>query len=134
MARCGFPATSTKRWDSVTGALLWHGSRDGTHKDFNVTGKAMDYSMPAEVKVVDFDGDGLADRMYSADMGGQVWRFDIFNGQPAASLINGGVIAQLGSAPTASPPLANVRRFYYSPDVAMVSTQDYSFVHVVIGS
>jgi len=120
--------------DAVTGALLWHGSRDGTHKDFDVSGRAMDYSIPSRVRVVDFDSDGLADRMYAADMGGQIWRFDVNNGQPPSSLINGGVIAQLGGAPNASPPLAATRRFYYAPDVATVNTKDYNFIHIGIGS
>lgn len=124
--------------DSVTGALLWHGSKDGRDKDFNTAGRSMDYSIPADVKVVDLDGDNFADRMYAADMGGQVWRFDIHNGQPASSLITGGVIAQLSSATDATPPasVADVRRFYSSPDVAVATDkQTHSqFVHVGIGS
>jgi type IV pilus assembly protein PilY1 len=120
--------------DSESGALLWHGSRDGRDKDFNTMGKSMDYSIPAEVKVVDFDGDGFADRMYASDMGGQIWRFDVYNGQNVANLVTGGVIAQLGSAPATSPPVSDVRRFYYSPDVAVVSTPEVNFVHVGIGS
>ena len=120
--------------DSVSGNLLWRGSKSGATANFAVTNKAMDYSIPAEVKVIDFDGDGFADRMYAADMGGQVWRFDVFNGQPASSLITGGVMAQLGAAPSASPLVDDTRRFYYSPDVALVNTKDYHFVHVGIGS
>ena len=113
--------------DSVSGNLLWRGSKSGATANFAVTNKAMDYSIPAEVKVIDFDGDGFADRMYAADMGGQVWRFDVFNGQPASSLIT-------GAAPSASPLVDDTRRFYYSPDVALVNTKDYHFVHVGIGS
>lgn len=124
--------------DSVTGALLWHGGKDGRDKDFNAAGRSMDYSIPADVKVVDLDGDDFADRMYAADMGGQVWRFDIHNGQPASSLVTGGVIAQLSSATDATPPtsVADVRRFYNSPDVAVATDkQTHSqFVHVGIGS
>jgi type IV pilus assembly protein PilY1 len=120
--------------DSVSGSLLWRGSKSGGTKNFAVSNKSMDYSIPADVKVIDFDGDGFADRMYAADMGGQVWRFDVQNGQPASTLINGGVIAQLGAAPSASPAAVDTRRFYYSPDVALVSTKDYHFVHVGIGS
>ena len=120
--------------DSISGALLWHGSKDGLHKDFNTAGKAMDYSIPADIRVIDLDGNDLADRMYAADMGGQVWRFDITNGQTAANLVAGGVIAQLGAAGTASPPVADVRRFYYAPDVAFVNNDDYNFIHVGIGS
>jgi type IV pilus assembly protein PilY1 len=67
-------------------------------------------------------------------MGGQVWRFDISNGNPASSLVAGGVIAELGAAGLASPSLANTRRFYYAPDVAVVSTRDYNFTHIGIGS
>jgi type IV pilus assembly protein PilY1 len=120
--------------DSVSGALLWHGGKDGIHKDFNAAGKAMDYSIPADVKVIDLDGNGFADRLYAADMGGQIWRFDIANGQSAANLVAGGVIAQLGGAPAASAPLTAVRRFYYSPDVALVSRADHNFLHIGIGS
>lgn len=120
--------------DSVSGALLWHGSKDGLHKDFNVAGRSMDYSIPADIRVLDLDGDRYVDRMYAADMGGQVWRFDVTNGQPPATLVNGGVIAQLGAAPNAAPPVSTVRRFYYAPDVVMVSTKDYNFIHVGIGS
>jgi type IV pilus assembly protein PilY1 len=122
--------------DSVSGALLWHGSKDGRDKDFNVANKSMDYSIPADVKVVDLDGDDIADRMYAADMGGQVWRFDIHNGESASNLITGGVIAQLGAAPNANTPLADVRRFYGSPDVAVATDKQThtQFVHVGIGS
>ena len=121
--------------DSETGGLLWQGTKTGGTKSFNATGKAMDYSIPAEVKVVDFDGDGYADRMYAADMGGQVWRFDVINGQSAANLVTGGVIAQLGAASLTPPaPVAATRRFYYSPDVALVATKDFNFIHVGIGS
>jgi type IV pilus assembly protein PilY1 len=123
--------------DSVTGALLWHGAKDGRDKEFNVADKSMDYSIPADVKVIDLDGDNFADRMYAADMGGQVWRFDVHNGQPASGLITGGVIAQLGSAPNGlSAPLADFRRFYSPPDVAIATDkQTHSqFVHVGIGS
>jgi type IV pilus assembly protein PilY1 len=120
--------------DSVSGALLWHGSRDGVHKDFNLAGRAMDYSIPARIRVIDIDGDGFTDRMYAGDMGGQVWRFDVTNGQPAASLITGGVIAQLGGAPNVAPAPENVRRFYNSPDVAFINTRQGNFIHVGIGS
>ena len=121
--------------DSETGALLWQGTKNGGTKSFNATGKAMDYSIPCQVKVVDFDGDGYADRMYAADMGGQVWRFDVINGQSAANLITGGVIAQLGAASVTPPaPASATRRFYYSPDVALVANKDFNFIHVGIGS
>jgi type IV pilus assembly protein PilY1 len=114
----------------VSGELLWHASDDGADRDL----AGMQYSIPSDLKVIDLDGDTFADRIYASDMGGQIWRFDIFNGQPASSLVNGGVIAQLGGAPTATPDVTENRRFYYSPDVALVTDNNNSFLHLGIGS
>ena len=121
--------------DSETGELLWHGSRSEGDKTF----PAMQSSFAADVKVVDLGADGLADRMYAADMGGQVWRFDIHNGNGPSGLISGGVIAQLGAAPLPAPPDVapdgpDNRRFYYAPDVALVSSRRERFMHIGIGS
>ncbi|MBN1238547.1 MAG: hypothetical protein JXB36_08590, partial [Gammaproteobacteria bacterium] len=116
--------------DSVSGALLWRGGPSGSTRDF----AAMQYSIPADVRVIDLDGDGYADRMYAADMGGQVWRFDVANGQYASNLVSGGVIARLGSAGLASPAAPDTRRFYYAPDVALVGSDSGSFLHIGIGS
>ena len=121
--------------DSEDGDVLWHGTRAGGDKSF----PAMESSFPADVKVVDLGADGFADRMYAADTGGQVWRFDIHNGRSPANLVSGGVIARLGAAPLPAAPdiLADGpdnRRFYYSPDVALVSYRGDRFMHIGIGS
>lgn len=116
--------------DSQNGELIWHGARSDATRNF----ADMRYSIPADVKVIDLDADGFADRMYAADMGGQVWRFDIFNGEPASSLVTGGVIARLGSAGLDEPTRADTRRFYSAPDVALVSSRAGSFLHIGIGS
>ena len=94
----------------------------------------MRYSVPADVRVIDLDRDGFTDRFYAADMGGQVWRFDVFNGRPAASLVAGGVIARLGGAPDAAPPATQSRRFYYAPDIALAGVGTQRFIHIGIGS
>jgi type IV pilus assembly protein PilY1 len=72
--------------------------------------------------------------MYVGDMGGQVWRFDINNGQDATGLVTGGVIAQLGGAPNATPTATESRRFYNAPDLALVRDEYSSFLHIGIGS
>jgi type IV pilus assembly protein PilY1 len=120
--------------DTVSGDLLWHGTNSGGTQDFSDADWSMDYSIPADVRVLDLNGDGFADRMYAGDMGGQIWRFDIENGKPASELVAGGVIAQLGAAGLASPSVADTRRFYYAPDVALVINNDYNYVHIGIGS
>jgi len=120
--------------DMLTGELLWSTSAAGGNQQFSGPGWGMNYSLPAAVRVIDIDGDGYGDRMYAADTGGQVWRFDISNGQPPASLMAGGVIAQLGAAGHPAPTLAESRRFYYAPDVALVRDANHDFVHIGIGS
>ncbi len=79
--------------------------------------------------------DHLADRMYAADVGGRVWRFDIINGNAPGTLVEGGVMASLGAADLgASPPAADVRRFYVEPDVASVTVDDEFYLTVNLGS
>ena len=121
--------------DSVSGELLWHGSPTRGDETF----PAMQSSFAADIKVVDLGADGFADRMYAADTGGQIWRFDIHNGNGPSGLISGGVIARLGSAPLPAPPQVvadgpDNRRFYFAPDVALVSSRDERFMHIGIGS
>jgi type IV pilus assembly protein PilY1 len=120
--------------DSLSGDLLWRGSASGATQNFSTAGWSMDYSFPADIRVIDLNGDSFADRMYAADMGGQVWRFDITNGNTAGNLVAGGVIAQLGAAGMSPPTDEDTRRFYYAPDVARVVNEDYNFIHLGIGS
>lgn len=119
--------------DLVTGAELWRASNDGT-SDLTVAG--MTRSIPSQVRVVDMTGDGLADRMYAADLGGQLLRFDIKNGQAPASLATGGVIAQLGAEGQAVQDFAVTRRFFTTPDVSLFQDRNSNkrFISLSIGS
>jgi type IV pilus assembly protein PilY1 len=89
--------------DAATGSLLWSASHP-----------RMTHAIPARVAAVDTDGDTLADRLYVADVGGQLWRFDIWD-----DVISGGVLASLGP-----------RRFFQAPDVTFVG----DFVNLAFGS
>jgi type IV pilus assembly protein PilY1 len=119
--------------DLVSGAELWRAGPDAG-ADRQLTG--MTRSIPNEIKVIDTSGDGLADRMYASDMGGQIWRFDIINGQSPANLVNGGVIAQLGAEGMATPGAADTRRFFNATDVSIFEdvVQDRRFIAISIGS
>jgi type IV pilus assembly protein PilY1 len=74
--------------------------------------------------------------MYAADMGGQLWRFDITNGKIPNELAAGGVIAQLGAEGLGSPSDADTRRFYNTPDVSIFNDpfQGRRFIALSIGS
>ena len=120
--------------DLVSGERLWHVG--GSDSDGDLKLASMTRAIPTQIRVIDMSGDGRADRMYAADLGGQVWRFDISNGQAPANLVAGGVIAQLGAEGLGSPGDADTRRFYNSPDVAIFNDplQGRRFISVSIGS
>jgi type IV pilus assembly protein PilY1 len=124
--------------DLESGEVLWRAGSDGA-ADLTLSG--MTRSIPTQVRVVDFNGDSYADRLYASDMGGQIWRFDIFNGNAPNgigpdALVTGGVIAQLGAEGLGSPGVADTRRFYNSPDVAIFNDnlQNRRFLAINIGS
>jgi type IV pilus assembly protein PilY1 len=89
---------------------------------------------------MDTDQDGLADRMYVGDMGGQLWRFDIINSTTdnevaADNLVRGGVIASLGAKDLVSNKDKNARRFYNAPDVTAMQNQGgRQYFNIAIGS
>ncbi|MDH5618831.1 MAG: PilC/PilY family type IV pilus protein, partial [Gammaproteobacteria bacterium] len=120
--------------DLISGSTLWRAGHSSSSADLQLAG--MTRAIPTRIKVIDINGDGYADRMYASDLGGQVWRFDVRNGNTTANLVTGGVIAQLGAEGLASPGPADTRRFYNSPDVAMFSDtrQNRRFISVSIGS
>lgn len=97
--------------DAVSGALLWQASKS--------TYPNMLWSIPSAISVLDTNGDGYADRMYLADVGGQVWRFDITNSSAGTAFAAaGGVIGSFGKGPTSGNTVE--RRFYNTPDVALM--------------
>ena len=119
--------------DLKSGAELWRASAD-TGSELPLT--AMTRAIPNDIRVIDMSGDGYADRMYATDLGGQVWRFDIFNGQSPTNLVTGGVIARLGAEGLSSPSAADTRRFYNPPDVSLITdnTQQRRFISISVGS
>ncbi len=53
-----------------TGSFVWK----YTYADDTAN---MKFSIPSDLAVLDWDGDGFADRVYAGDTGGQLWRFDL---------------------------------------------------------
>ena len=120
--------------DLMTGETLWYAGSATSNADLRL--EKMTKAIPTRIKVLDINGDSFADRMYTVDLGGQVWRFDITNGNPAASLVAGGVVARLGAEGLESPTAADTRRFYNSPDIAIFKDprQDRRFISINVGS
>jgi len=118
--------------DANTGAKIWQAGPAGTGNasggNPNLILSGMTNSIPSDIRVIDIDDDGYADRMYVGDTRAQLWRFDIdINNTAASNLATGGVIATLGG----STAELN-RRFYYAPDVSLSQKKDY--LNIAIGS
>src|SRR5690606_13701045 len=78
MVEAGYPTSGTDP------ARVWSA---GPSVDHHLQLTDMKYGIPSIVRAGDTNGDGYVDVMFAADMGGQIWRFDVNNGQPAASLV-----------------------------------------------
>ena len=113
--------------DMRTGNLLWWGSSDTSATERFTD---MQYSIPSDIALVDVNLDGIMDQFYVGDMGGQIWRFDVNHSASGYSdLISGGVMADFsGSAQS------EARRFYYQPDIALVSLDNKYHLAISIGS
>ncbi|MGI9330356.1 MAG: pilus assembly protein [Gammaproteobacteria bacterium] len=114
------------------GTLLWSAGRSTDH---DLPLDRMRFSIPAELTLLDVDGDGRTDRLYFGDMAAQLWRIDLINGNDRDTLGQGGALASLGgfeSAPT--PPAAEIRRFFNAPDVVPVITNERIYIAINIGS
>jgi len=123
--------------DLKTGTRVWRAGVDaGAELTLDVTGREMNRAIPNEVRVIDLNGDGLADRMYASDIAGQIWRFDITNGSTASSLMTGGIVARVGAEGLATPTAADTRRFYNAPDASLFldKIQNRRFIAISIGT
>ncbi len=111
------------------GSLIF--SIGGSNTNATLTVPDMRYSFAARPTVVDTTGDGVDNRIYIADTGGQIWRVDLAaNINPAftgASRAGESVVARLadiatesGTSPT-PVTLESERRFFEKPEVAAVS-------------
>jgi type IV pilus assembly protein PilY1 len=121
--------------DLLSGEYIWSAGSPDAVQDHRLQLSDMQHSIPAPVRPLDLNGDGLADRMYVGDMGGRLWRFDIVNGQAPDNLVEGGVLASLGGAAAApDATAADLRRFYAAPDVVPTVINRKLVVLLNIGS
>ena len=99
--------------DAASGRLLWQAGPDVSGAESGRVVSGMRHDMPADVSVIDSDGDGMADRVYAADTGANLWRIDIDAAQPRDWRVQ--KVAALGGNGI------DARKFLYAPDVVLAA-------------
>jgi len=120
--------------DAATGAMLWSADR---YSAGSATLSTMASSIPADIRVVDIDGNGIHDRLYAADMGGRIYRVDLPDAEngviPASEKIESPRVMLLADL-SADGSTENNRRFYSEPDSALIVDGSERYLSISIGS
>jgi type IV pilus assembly protein PilY1 len=137
--------------DAVTGVRVWSATYTsaGTTTCSGVDGtttipaqgacavSGMNWAIPADISFVDRNNDGKTDRLYAADVGGNVWRVDL---EPTAGMTpkNWQVskLAALGCATGSCSIGTTPRKFFFPPNVVSVGATggSSSYDVVLLGS
>jgi type IV pilus assembly protein PilY1 len=106
--------------DAISGAPVWMGAPSCA----GVSGacstvSGMTRAIPADITLLDRNADGYMDRLYAADIGGNIWRVDLEpSGSTSPSNWTVTELASLGGTGN------NARKFFYPPDVTPTRTYD----------
>jgi type IV pilus assembly protein PilY1 len=124
--------------NALTGNVVWSVGTDannanGTASDLTVKDPRLTFAFTADVLAVDRHQTGFIDRVYAADIGGNVWRIDT-SGTSTSSWSIHNLASVGGRTPTTAGQTATAagRKFMFGPD--MVVTDTGTFDAVVIGS
>lgn len=98
--------------DAINGNTVWTACPSGC----TATVPAMKYAIPSDITLLDRNGDGSVDRLYTGDLGGNIWRVDTDDTSPANWQVT--QIASLGGTGTSA------RKFFYPPDVTPTTSFD----------
>lgn len=127
--------------DAATGALVWSVSPAGDSTT-NLQETGFEYPIPAQLAVLDSNGDGLTDRIYATDTGGNIWRVDLLAipdpSDPPNKVIPKGYSAHFAALNTATSDSnhSGDRRFFYPVDLVRTMARKGGgvFDAVLVGS
>jgi type IV pilus assembly protein PilY1 len=107
--------------DAINGSTVWAGLKSctGVAGGTCVPVSNMDRAVAADITVLDRNGDGFVERLYAADVGGNLWRVDLEHGSSnAPATWSVAKLAALGGTGN------NARKFLYPPDVVATGAFD----------
>jgi len=131
--------------DALSGTQVWRATAgtgtttvcSGTSTQAACAVAGMNWAVAADIAFVDRDNDGYTERLYAADLGGNVWRIDLEptgGNTPDAWQVSW--LAALGCAGGSCAAGATPRKFFYPPSVVFVGVigSTSSFDAVMLGS
>ena len=112
--------------DPINGKKILSISGIGSGADIQV--KDMHFSIPSRIQFLDSNIDGLTDRLYFGDLGGQVWRVDLADVVPMTGTRSEGTTGTAGTvvgllAQISGNDASNRRRFFEPPSIVQVSDE-----------
>jgi type IV pilus assembly protein PilY1 len=121
--------------DPMNGEKILSISGIGSGADIEI--QDMHFSIPSRIEFLDSNIDGLTDRLYVGDLGGQVWRVDLAGLLPmTGTRSKGTVVGRL--AAVSGNDAANRRRFFEPPSIVQVSDELFAdepeYDYVLMGS
>ncbi|MFV0277201.1 MAG: pilus assembly protein [Parahaliea sp.] len=117
--------------DAQTGALVWSVT-PAANSAKNLKEAGLVHSVPADVAVLDSNGDRLTDRIYFADTGGNLWRVDLGGGALPSATQDTWRITKL--ADFSGTSVDSDRRFFNAPDIVRIRFAGQPVDALIIGS
>ncbi|QFU76999.1 hypothetical protein EY643_15830 [Halioglobus maricola] len=117
--------------DADSGALVWSVT-PGANSATNLNEPDLNHSVPAQVSVLDSNGDRLTDRIYFGDTGGFLWRVDLAGNSLPDSNQDTWLITKVGDFNDGST--LTDRRFFNAPDIVRIRVDGQAVDAVIIGT
>ena len=113
----------------ATGNAVYMADENGEHvwSVSSVDDGQMKYSIPSDLTVIDADTDGVADRVYFGDLGGQMWRVD-FDDVSSSADTNINLFASVSTGKKDHQPI------HYKPSVSLNRENGELFMAVAFGT
>ena len=118
--------------DALDGHVIWQAGPAPSGATHNIVVPEMQYAIPSDVRVADLNGDGFADLAYVGDTGGNVWRLDLTDPDPAKWIVRR--LAKLAPQTEGPTDIVNKRKFLFAPEVVVAQDSIGLFLAVLVGS
>ena len=113
---------------NATGVPSFAGSGTKIWGYTNANDTLMRYSIPGEIAAIDSNNDGYVDRLYVADTGGRVWRFNVGAGSGASVTSDPATWTGIRLFRLDAGSTTVGRKFFYKPSVVMETGYTMLFI------